>query len=506
MADELKKLFAKQSDDLEKWAIGRVPKHFRRLSISRERAFDLAKRGYVEVGAVFGCQLYFCQSLIAGAILSGEFDKVVIVTPSQYGKSFLMGHIALMLADRGHKVYVTGADAGDTEIIMNNVMMAVGDAAPELQIRLLDVDRNRLDRLQQSVSKKKLAFKDSGSVEGMSLGETYNGMAGNRAVGRGGTYIVDEAAKVGESAMAELGRREFTNIDGTVEPLIMISNPHKRGYFYDALTEENPSDRTFILWMDALTAVEEDRFKEKQVFQSEFARHRDTLYRYLLCVLSETGSSMFDSPEISDELVNPSDGYAYLGVDAAYKGKDNIEVCLVVGGEKLHVTDILTMDKREWIDGVTSEDIIHDISTLVGRYSVRLVCVDIGFGVWLVEGLARIGVPVRGVNFGASPTRERVQAKHYASVEASNMRAEMHLDLQDLIENKAITFSSDAYRKIRDEMDLVTGERKASGKIQIRPKSEIKASLGKSPDELDSVLLAVHAAILDGGESYEYIT
>ena len=53
---------------------------------------------------------------------------------------------------------------------------------------------------------------------------------------------------------------------------------------------------------------------------------------------------------------------------------------------------------------------------------------------------------------------------------------------------------------------LVSSEMKPSGKYQIIPKIEIKNMLGKSPDELDSVLLAVHAAITYMGANVEYIT
>ena len=113
---------------------------------------------------------------------------------------------------------------------------------------------------------------------------------------------------------------------------------------------------------------------------------------------------------------------------------------------------------------------------------------------------------MKGINFGEGPTKDRVKAKHYSAVNASNMRAEMHLDLQNLMEEKAIVWSSQAYEMVKDIFPYVTCERKTSGKIMVRPKIEIKNELGRSPDELDAVLLAVHAAILGLNQDREYIT
>ncbi len=72
----------------------------------------------------------------------------------------------------------------------------------------------------------------------------------------------------------------------------------------------------------------------------------------------------------------------------------------------------------------------------------------------------------------------------------------MHLDFQDLADNRVLMISEEVRDAIKDTLPYVTSERKASGKIQIRPKEEIKAIIGKSPDSFDSVLLSIHAVIL----------
>ena len=454
------------------------------------------------MAAYFGIKLYFCQSLIAGAILSGEYSKIVICVSSQYGKSWLMGHIALLQAYFGHKVYIAGGTANVTSIIMGNVHTAMHDAAPEIMNALVTT-KNEADRLTKSISKDRIAFPSSGGfVETLTLAATYaDNISSSGAVGRAGDFIVDEAANIPENALSETGRREFASVTGESYPLIMISNPHKPGFFWEHITEENPADDTFILWADALTAVEEERWSKEKVFRSDFARNRSDLRRYLLCVLDVDGSGMFDTPKLYDAPYHGEYTQYFMGIDAAYKGKDNICVSLVAAGEdgKLHVEDIASVKKDVWIDGVTPKDIVRQITKWCREFNVAFVCVDVGWGVWLVQGLIDQGINVLGVNFAEKATPGRVQARHYAATNAANVRAEMHLDLQNLIEEDAIEFDRGAYEKVKDILPLVVAERKANGKIAIRPKSEVKAQIGKSPDELDAVLLAIHAVMIFGG-------
>ncbi len=500
--NELDILFKGKHSDCKPWLIGKIPKHFKRLSVDDKEALRLAKLGATEIASAFGEKLFFCQAMIAGAILSGDYDEIVVCLCSQYGKSWLLGRVGLLEAYRGHKQYITGAAANVTSIIMGHVVASTQTAAPEIRNALLN-KRDELDRLATSVSKQRLAFSTGGFVEAITLGDTYNdNIATNKAVGRAGDFYIDEASLVSDAAMSEMGRREFAKIDGTKYKQIMISNPHRPGVFYDKLTEENIPARRFVLWADALTAVEEERFTEELVRNSDFAKHKSTLRRYLLCVLDTDGSSMFGTPQTYEAPYEGEYTQYFLGVDAAYKGKDNICVALTaVGGNKVHVEDVQVIDKKEWIDGVTSKDIIDDITRVVNNFGVAMTCVDVGWGVWLVEGLAQKGINVRGISFSGSPTKERQKAKHYSATNAENKRAEMHLDLQNLIDEGTLEMSEQAFSKCKDVLPFITAERKSSGKIRIREKAQLKQDIGKSPDELDAILLSIHAAILFLGES-----
>lgn len=497
--DELELLFQDQHIKLDPWIIGTIPVHFRRLSVDMDEALRLAKHGQAKLGAAFGIKLFFCQAMIAGAVLSKKYDEVIIVTPSQYGKSWLMGHLAIYRAFQGARQYIAGAAANVTQMIMGQTINAIAEADEEIKKALL-VKANEIDRLSSSISKQRIAFSTGGFVEAITLGDSYqDNIMTNKAVGRAGDFFIDEAAMVSDDAFAEMGRREFAKIDGSKYKMVMISNPHKAGVFYNKLTDGKPPKRTFILWMDALTAVEEGRFSKEMVFDSEFAKHRSTLRRYLLCVLDNDGEGAFAVPDIYKAPYEGDYVQYFMGIDSAYKGKDNIEVTVTaVGGGKIHVEKIFKIDKpsgRDWQEGKTSEDIIRRIVRLARMYGVACACVDVGWGVWLSEGLNRYGVNAIGVNFQEAPQKERVRARHYSATNAMNKRAEMHLDFQDLSDSGVLQVSQEVYETIKDVLPYITMERKSNGKILIRDKSEIKVIIGRSPDEWDSVILSVHAVI-----------
>lgn len=501
-------------DELKPWVKGRIPAHYKRLSISMEEATELATAGASASLACFGTGMYFTQALITGAALSRKYDRLVIVTPSQYGKSWTCGQIALMLANRDEPTYIAGSDNNTTEIIMGKVLSHVQTADESLTRKLLDTP-TKLEKLQASVSKRKLSFKGGGLVEPISLGETYSdAKKGNSAIGRGGNFILDEASRISDDVYAEMGRREFAQEGGERFISIEISNPHNPGWFMDALTASEVPEGTLIIWMDCLTALEEGRIKSrKQILNSSFFKNKSTCTRYLLCELDDySEESMFPEPVIDDSEPDLFAHY-YMGIDSAYKGKDRINAVVGVfetNGmvraieshiiEKVAAADRVSEDTK-WVDGKSSQHILKQLRNIIIANNVRTVCIDSGYGVYIIEGLVQMcpGVAIYGVEFGSGTTKVRKVKLNYSAVYGENKRAEMHMDVQNLMEEGRMTYSSQVAELIADEMRAVMYTRKPNGKTQIIAKKEIKKILGKgkSPDILDSALLMVHAIILD---------
>lgn len=496
---------AEPKENLQKWTRGYIPRHYKRLSIDMSDAIRLAKIGAVESVTYFQTNPFFTQSLIFGAIASGEFSTITIVTTSQYGKSYTMGRLATYMAFKGQKVNLAGGSEGITNIIMGNVLSCLPESHPEVQQSLLE-SRDKIEKLQTSVSKKKLSFKTGGSIEMVTLGASTNDpLKNNKAIGVGGNYIIDEADLVGRDAYAELGRREFSSVDGKKDVLIEISNPHRGGIFYEHLTMENPPKDHLIIWMDVRTALEESRIESiEQVQNSIFFQEKSTCQRYLLCELKNSADdSMFQELKVDDSPIGQAT--YFLGVDSAYTGKDSIDVCLCCTSNGMtRVVDIVTINKGKWQVGKTSERIIKDILKIQKRYHARFICVDIGWGAWLVEGLAKNAkhFHVLGINFGSATTKKRKEKNHFSALYGSNKRAEMYLDLQQLVDHKKITFTTEVAKKIAPQLAEMKTVDKSGGKMAMIPKDQIKAVIGHSPDEADAVVLSVHAMLLynmDGG-------
>lgn len=487
-----------------KWVKGNIPNHYKRISIDRKEQIRLATSGLFALAEEFGKVPYFTQAVILGGIISKDYDKVTVVSPYQYGKSFITGHGSLLLAYQGENVAVAANTSDLTDMIMSNVFSAIRESTEDLKQALIGDSRRKVDKIGTSLSRQRISFNGGGGVEALTLGGMFDDISHNRAVGKGDVYIIDEAAMVRDDVYMETTRREFARTDGGTNKLVAISNPHNPGWFYDALTGE-ASDRHLIIWMDALTAVEEGRWTKEQVLSSELVERNNSegITKYLLCELPETGAGMFENPEVTDE---EPQGISYIGVDSAYKGKDN--VCYarsVFHGGSVHVAEVVQVKKKNWIQGITSTDIIKQTARVCRAYGAPLTCVDVGQGIWLTEGLTKMGITVMGIHFGAGPTLDRVQHKHYTAVNALNKRAEMHLDLQQLIESGQITFSTEAWEAVKDVWPFVTAEMNSRGKYKIREKEKIKQMIGRSPDELDAILLSIHAGILDSNRP-AYIT
>ena len=132
--------------------------------------------------------------------------------------------------------------------------------------------------------------------------------------------------------------------------------------------------------------------------------------------------------------------------------------------------------------------------------NVQNICLDIGLGVHIYEALTRLDpdLPIEAVNFSQKPTEWRVETDYNAKV-ALNARAEMHLDLRDLCENWLVYINGDNYDEIIRQMREISAKTDAVGsKVRVEPKQEIKKRLGRSPDNLDSLCLAVRAMVTSG--------
>lgn len=506
-------------EELKDAVKGKIPKHFKRNSIREREGFEKEleyyKLGFTTALSEFNIELWWSQAVQFGAFLSGKYKTGYCVATPRYGKSFLCGIMANHFAYEGENCYAVGSTQEYSGIIIQHAREILVKSHPEVKEMLTFGDSDisavdkRLKRGLSSFSSEGFSFRNGGKLEGLSAGSNFTDPSKIHVIGRGGNMFGDEASDISPIALGHMGRREFESDDGRKLIMYLISNPRSLNNFFDFMTKEDLADDEFIMWLDVVTAIEEGSIKytKEELMRSQFTITEDSIRENLLCEFPTERSNFFEaSPDILDSFdANGKNLDYFIGVDSAYKGSDSIQVTVSVVDESNHATVLDTKDikPKEWIDGITAIDIVNKIVTLANRLNAKGIAIDAGGGAHIVQPLkmrrlsGQLKCPVYDINFGGKVTEIKKLAKEPSAEYAFNRRAEMHLMLRGMMEAQRVSFVRKVWDLISREMAFVSEIQKPEDRlVKIRPKSEIKKLLQRSPDELDSVMLSLHCAEL----------
>ena len=506
-------------EELKDAVKGKIPKHFKRNSIREREGFEKEleyyKLGFTTALSEFNIELWWSQAVQFGAFLSGKYKTGYCVATPRYGKSFLCGIMANHFAYEGENCYAVGSTQEYSGIIIQHAREILVKSHPEVKEMLTFGDSDistvdkRLKRGLSSFSSEGFSFRNGGKLEGLSAGSNFTDPSKIHVIGRGGNMFGDEASDISPIALGHMGRREFESDDGRKLIMYLISNPRSLNNFFDFMTKEDLADDEFIMWLDVVTAIEEGsvKYTKEELMRSQFTITEDSIRENLLCEFPTERSNFFEaSPDILDSFdANGKNLDYFIGVDSAYKGSDSIQVTVSVVDESNHATVLDTKDikPKEWIDGITAIDIVNKIVTLANRLNAKGIAIDAGGGAHIVQPLkmrrlsGQLKCPVYDINFGGKATEIKKLAKEPSAEYAFNRRAEMHLMLRGMMEAQRVSFVRKVWDLISREMAFVSEIQKPEDRlVKIRPKSEIKKLLQRSPDELDSVMLSLHCAEL----------
>lgn len=506
-------------EELKDAVKGKIPKHFKRNSIREREGFEKEleyyKLGFTTALSEFNIELWWSQAVQFGAFLSGKYKTGYCVATPRYGKSFLCGIMANHFAYEGENCYAVGSTQEYSGIIIQHAREILVKSHPEVKEMLTFGDSDissvdkRLKRGLSSFSSEGFSFRNGGKLEGLSAGSNFTDPSKIHVIGRGGNMFGDEASDISPIALGHMGRREFESDDGRKLIMYLISNPRSLNNFFDFMTKEDLADDEFVMWLDVVTAIEEGSIKytKEELMRSQFTITEDSIRENLLCEFPTERSNFFEaSPDILDSFdANGKNLDYFIGVDSAYKGSDSIQVTVSVVDESNHATVLDTKDikPKEWVDGITAIDIVNKIVTLANRLNAKGIAIDAGGGAHIVQPLkmrrlsGQLKCPVYDINFGGKATEIKKLAKEPSAEYAFNRRAEMHLMLRGMMEAQRVSFVRKVWDLISREMAFVSEIQKPEDRlVKIRPKSEIKKLLQRSPDELDSVMLSLHCAEL----------
>lgn len=515
---------------LPKFFIGNIPEfsHYKRMNVPYKKAVQIAQYGYLTALRDLNVHLYFTQALLLGCAVLGTYHNVSVVLPSQYGKSFVSACISIELAYRGEEVSIGAFSSELTKKIMSEVRKILPRASEEIK-KKLTTPLNEFEKMQTSLSRNAIGFIGGGKINAMTLGGKFsNSIEGNQMVGQSGNSILDESAMIPDNNYAETGRSEVAyRLNGKPFMSMEISNPHKVNHFYRSMTVEPIPAGHLIVWADIRISMEEGKQKYYELDKnlpkletSKFFLNEGTCISYLLSEFGamENGSFFSTKPIVNNKPVDLTQGTYVLGLDSASRGADSIMGALVQLPEEdmpyLRVVDLINFKPATWVDFETPQEIEDTITLLCKKVNIKAIIMDLGGGEFIHDRLGnrfikeKMNICLQGIYFHSKTTRGRIRsdfnAKGFTDYTGngaeigSNKRAEMYLDLRELINTKKITFVQRVMDILESELVAVGTEKYSSGgKVLIEDKVKgIKKKLGHSPDSLDATVMGIHAYVL----------
>ena len=531
LSHENKEYIEKRPD----WVFGKIPdlSDYRKLSVDNfNEAFTLARLGQEMASGVLPTihgkplRLTFTQALIVGAAvidrphaeqLGLDFEKyrsVLMVTPSRYGKSFLNAIACIIMAGgAGKEVNIGGATKDKSGIIQNKIVQLLPDTISPIQNGLVVSEEDgsinkKIQRLATQTSKESLMWQNGGSIKLFSTNEGNKSadVQAAGAIGIGGDYCVFDEIQL----MSPVGFRTASRfmMEGPDTKRFCVGNPQINGHFKDVYDDPG----TFVIHINDITAIVEQRMTRRGFELTDIPTYSNEYRAFIQVEFPDehSGTRFFTTlPEVYDEAKheNAYSKLYFMGIDSAYQGADGITVTILSLNQ--NGTDKWVVVEKQWDvkqgitkwEAGTTMDVALEILKAWDKYNVVAGCIDIGFGIHIYEKMTELypELSLIPINFASKPTDERLETDYNAKY-ALNKRAEMHLDMKDLCETHMIEINNECYDDIIRQMREV-GNTPEMNKVKIEPKKKIRERLGRSPDNLDSACLAVHAMVLSGAAS-----
>jgi hypothetical protein len=159
-----------------------------------------------------------------------------------------------------------------------------------------------------------------------------------------------------------------------------------------------------------------------------------------------------------------------LALDPALYGPDFTALAVRRGDV---VEEVVTWSKLSTVETAVRAVVELDRLGLSKDHGVTVDEPGLGGGV--IDVLKEMGVRPRGYNGGATPLRH---------TKFRNRRAESFWNLRRLLERGVIALPPDL--KLADELCSMRWSIGLDGRIQIEPKEELRARIGRSPDRADA--------------------
>lgn len=303
---------------------------------------------------------------------------------------------------------------------------------------------------------------------------------------------IEEGGEVSEAAKSNLwlsiGRWK-NNEYKLKKKLLITANPKKGWMKREFIDCELPPQRKFIkafatdnsyLPKDYVETLknEKDSVRRQRLFEGrwDYDEDQDSLVTY--DALTDT---------FSNTIVK--DNQKYLTVDVARSGRDSTVFGFWEGLE------LIRLDKFHKQDTFNTEQKIKDFAAIEHIPWSNIIIDEDGIGGGVVDHLS--GVKGFVANSSPLPTLTEISSRikyiddFAPKTNFKNLKTQCAFKLASLINEHKVSFVVPEYRDlILEELSALLRHKDADkdGKLQIKPKDEVKIALGRSPDIGDSII------------------
>lgn len=243
--------------------------------------------------------------------------------------------------------------------------------------------------------------------------------------------------------------------------------------------------------------------EELDALEKEYTGDRTAYRQEILAEHVDNAGALFRFTSLVDVFTNTVDnGHKYLIVDVADDGSDSTKFSFWNG---------LCEYRRETFARLNTEGIISQIKEYASdqRIPYSNIAVDaIGVGAGVASSSLLDGIVGYKSSYGAMRTDldpVRLPNVHYTKdapliTEYKNLRSQCVFTLANLINNHQIASSVQDTRlkeSIIEELSLYQDVSTEDGKRMATPKEDIKALLGRSPDDSDTWIMRMYFVLRD---------
>jgi hypothetical protein len=308
---------------------------------------------------------------------------------------------------------------------------------------------------------------------------------------------IEEGGEIAETAKSNLwlsiGRWK-NELYGLKKKLLITANP-KKGWmkreFVDLYKEDRlPANKKFIRSLVTDNPYMSDDYiktlsEEKDEVRKQRLFFGDWDY-------AEDKDSLIDYASLDDTFTNTivKDNQKYLTVDVARMGNDTTVISYWNGLE------LFKIDKFAKQDTAQTAQKIKDIANIEQIPYSHIIVDEDGIGGGVVDNL--FGVRGFIANSSPLPTKSEIRSKFKKTdligsprSNYRNLKSQCGFKLAEYINEHKISFKTPEYRDIIiEELSALLKHKDADsdGKLQIKPKDDVKQAIGRSPDIGDSLI------------------